>query len=60
MKNEILNLISINRDKIQMNFNFMKIKKIQKSNSNSRLINIEKYQTNEVLVKNFYKDISRF
>jgi len=55
---DILKFIQENKEKFQVNFQFIKPQK-KKIEGRGRMINIEKYQTSRLLIDSFYKKISR-
>jgi hypothetical protein len=60
--NDIIEFISKNKEQFQVSLSLVeKIKKSNKKNriNTGRMININKYQTNGVLIDHFYKKISR-
>lgn len=57
-KDSILKLIEENKEEFQVNFHLIKQKE-RVLNEQGRMINIDKYQTNELFIDHFYKKISR-
>lgn len=57
----IVDFIQNNKEHFQLNFSLIKPKtRFISNNSNvARMINIEKYQTKEIVINSFYKKISR-
>lgn len=60
-ENEVITFIQQNKENFQANFLLTKPKNKIKSNKTEfdRMINLEKYQTNEIVIDFFYKKISR-
>lgn len=57
----IVDFIQNNKEHFQLNFSLIKPKAkfISNNNNVARMINIEKYQTKEIVINSFYKKISR-
>ena len=60
-ENEVIAFVHQNKENFQANFLLTKPKDKIKSNKDAfdRMINLEKYQTSEIVIDFFYKKISR-
>lgn len=59
MENDISEIIRKNASDFPLNFMFIKPKPRKFTKDSHTLINLPKYQTDEVLIDHFYKRISR-